>query len=234
MNSLLVNPNDKGNAIQVTYADGSTGTLPLAIVGGGKAAYVATEAGAYKLIDNTKIFNDTSGHWARQDIDLVTRDGLFAGVGNGSFDPNGTMTRAMLATVLWRIAGNQDGSGTFADVNSGSWFAVAAAWAGETGVMTEDGTSFMPNEPITREQLCTTVMRFVDWFNLTLADTGARASFPDAGSISGWAADAVNAAVATGLVNGRTDGSFDPQGYATRAEVAAVFARLINNVVPAK
>ena len=149
-----------------------------------------------------------------------------------TFEPNTAMTRAMLVTVLWRYAGQpNEGTNNFTDVKSDQWYTDAVAWAAHNGIVGGVGNNkFDPNGNITREQMAAILYRYA---NSNGIDTSARAdlsSFPDGNKVSSYANDAIRWAVAEGLING-SDGKLMPQGNATRAQVAAILMRFIENVV---
>jgi uncharacterized repeat protein (TIGR02543 family) len=232
VNSLLVDPGKNGNAIRVTHPDGSSAILPVALLENGRVSYVATMDGDYEIIDNTKRFPDTAGHWALAYIDFSTRSELFLGDELGNFRPDEPMNRAMLATVLWRIAGAPDGGGRFDDVDAGDWFAAAVAWSSDSGVMIGTaGGLFDPYAPVTREQLCTAILRLVSRTGLSLTDITKNPGFSDFDEVSPWAVDSMVRAIETGLLTGMPDGTLDPGAEATRAQIAAVLYRLAANMV---
>lgn len=234
VNAMLVNPKVKGNAIQITHTDGSTSILPMSMVGGGKAAYIAGQTGAYEIIDNTKVFPDVDEeHWAAEAIGFVTANELFNGMGDGSFGPAEPMTRSMVVTVLFRMAGHPGSrmAAAFSDVPESSWYAKAANWAAENGIMEGDGRSFTPDAPVTREQLCTVLVRYLDYAGLMLGETSAPGHFADADAISPWAADAVESALKAGLLTGKPGDLIDPHGEASRAEIATVLQRFVEGIL---
>jgi hypothetical protein len=229
INSMLVKPNGSGNLIQVTLPDGGTKILPIAVVTDDSASYVATIRGEYKIVSNTKTFQDAEEHWGQADIEFVGSRELFQGDGV-NFNPEQPMTRAMLATALWRIAGEQSGNTQYGDVDSQAWYFDAISWTGESGLMVGSDGAFRPEDTLTREELCTVLIRFVEFYGLTLNEkTGDTGSFEDAAKVSGWAKQAMDAAISAGLIEG-ADGFLSPQNSATRAQTAAVFARFIRNV----
>lgn len=229
VNSMLVNPKDRGNAIRVTHADGTTSILPFALVGDGNAAYIADRAGTYAVVDNTKTFPDVDGsYWAADAIGFVTSREIFTGMGDGSFSPAHTMTRSMLVTALCRLANGSAGSGTsFVDVPSNTWYAGAVSWAASNRIVEGDGQNFNPDAPVTREQLCTILVRYMEYAGFTLPKTASSDGFSDMASVSPWAADAVKTALETGLLTGKPGQSIDPQGQASRAEIAVILQRFI-------
>lgn len=177
---------------------------------------------------SSSTFSDTNGHWASESINYVVKNGLFSGTSNSEFSPNASMTRGMLVTVLGRLA-NADASKTskFKDVNSDAYYSGYVAWANENNIVSgvnED--SFAPDSEITREQLAVMFVNYAKANNITLkSSTGV--DFSDSDDISSWAQEAIEIMVANDLLSGRPNGSFDPKGTATRAEVASVLMRFI-------
>ncbi len=233
VNDMIVDPADGGNVVQVTLKDGTTQILPFAVVENGEVSYVADVEGTYRLIDNTKTFTDVgSGYWAAEAIDFVTAHEFFNGTGNGVFAPDALMTRAMLVTVLYRIDGEKTAvSSGFADVADGTWYTDAVNWAAETGVVAGTGAGFDPDGTITREQLCTILVRYMETAGLELEQVADTSSFTDLDTVSSWAGDSVELCIKCGLLNGRPGGLSDPQGTATRAEIATLLTRLVQAAV---
>ena len=151
------------------------------------------------------------------------------GVGTGEFSPNTATTRGMVVTVLYRLYGEPAvrGGSDFTDVAPGAYYADAVAWASNAGIVNgTSGTTFSPNDLVTREQFAAMLYRYMQY---TGADTSAKASlsgFADAGKVSPYAADALAWAVAEGVLNGRSATEIAPQGNCTRAEVAAMITRV--------
>ena len=154
-----------------------------------------------------------AGDWYSGAVQFVTEEKLMTGTGKG-FEPNAATTRAMLWTILARMDG--------ADTNStGAWYAAAQDWAVKHGV--SDGTS--PDGKITREQLATMLYRYAQSRGLVKADVqGDLSAFTDSASVSPYAAEAMCWAVGAGIVNGM-DGTLNPQGVATRAQMATMLMR---------
>ena len=230
VNALLVNPGDKGNAIQVTLADGTKAILPLAVVGGGSAVYRATIAGTYQIVDNSKRFTDISeDHWAQEAVGFTASHELLKGTGDGSFQPTLPMTRAMIVTVLARIDGGEaSADSTFADVSSSAWYSKDVAWAAENKIVEGDGNYFNPDALITREQLCAILVRYAEYAGLTLPDMAGSEGLSDADSVSPWAVDAVSAALKAGLLSGST---IAPREQVSRAEFAVFLQRFVEAVL---
>ncbi len=232
VNALLVNPKAAGNVIRVTRADGTTAILPISTVSGGQAAYVANIPGRYEVVDNTKTFPDIANHWAEDAIGFVAARELFKGDSHGSFGPDQPMTRGMLVTVLSRIAGGKAISGTpFADVAGSDWYAKEVAWAAQNKLVEGDGVNFNPDGLLTREQLCVILIRYLNHSGLTLAETKPVGTYADMGAVSPWAKAAMEQAIKTGLIDGKSGGLLDPQGQATRAEIATILQRFVEGVL---
>lgn len=173
-------------------------------------------------------FVDMKGHWAAESVGYVSTHGLMSGVGGEEFAPETTLTRAMLAAVLYRMEGepSQAGGGSFIDVPGGAWFASSVRWAEAQGILKGvDGGLFLPEAALTREQLAAVLHRYAQYKGAALEDGGDVSAFCDAAEISGWAADDVRWAVANQLLSGRDDARLAPGGEVTRAEAATVLAR---------
>ena len=167
-----------------------------------------------KILDNSMSFADTKGHWASDAVNFVSARRLFYGTGANAFSPNARMTRGMLVTVLARYADVDTAGGA-------TWYEKGTAWAVANGL--SDGTNLDSN--ITREQLIAIMYRYAA-FEGKLDDTGVDLhDYTDANRISSWAADAMSWAVGVGLIKGVTPTTLEPQGSATRAQVAAIIMR---------
>lgn len=178
-------------------------------------------------------FQDVSADsWYYSSVEFVCANGLFVGVSDHSFQPEESMTRAMLVTVLHRLAGKPPGTGTsFADVPKNSWYTNAVLWAKGEGIVTGHGSGFHPVDSITREQLVTMLFRYATTAGISIDGRKKDLSgFVDRCSISPWADEAMEWAVATGLINGKPGNCLDPQSIATRAEVAAILQRFAENL----
>jgi endonuclease I len=232
VNALLVDPKASGGVIKVTKPDGTTAILPIATISGGQAAYVANIPGKYEVIDNSKTFPDANNHWALPAIGFVSARELFKGDSAGAFSPDQPMTRGMLATVLARIDGGKTGGGApFSDVPTSAWYAKEISWAAQNKLVEGDGKNFKPEENLTREQLCVILARYLDYSGLYLSEITTMGSFSDMGAVSPWAKSAVEQAVKAGLIDGKAGGTLDPQGKATRAEIATILQRFVEGVL---
>lgn len=144
------------------------------------------------------------------------------------------MTRAMLVTVLHRAEGEPAAAdiSSFTDVPADAYYAQAVAWASQNEIVKGmDAETFAPDTPVSREQIAAILERYADFKGLATEEAGDLTSFIDATDVSEWATGNVTWAVGAGLLNGRDDGTLDPLGNATRAEVAAMLQRFLENVL---
>lgn len=174
--------------------------------------------------------------WYKLAVDYAVGKELMNGVGNGKFEPEKPMTRAMLVTVLWRYAGTPaEGENSFSDVDDAQWYAGAVAWAAEKGIVGGiGGGKFDPDGKITREQMATILYRYCNVLGIDTRNSVSLSSFPDGDKTSVYAKKAVSWAVAEGIITGsKVNGKvyLDPQGNATRAQVATILMRFIENIV---
>ena len=167
------------------------------------------------------------GNWAHAGIDYCVANSLMNGMSADRFDPNGTLTRAQLVTILYRVAGQPavTTTGSFTDMTA-NWYKNAIEWAAANGIVKgyADGT-FRPDDAITREQIATILFRFQ---NADKVEADKLAGFPDASDVSGWAAEGLNWAVNEGLINGvavQGTSYLQPKATATRAQIAAIIMR---------
>ena len=176
-------------------------------------------------------FTDVSEKdWFYSDVMFVYENGLMLGTSKTLFSPHGTATRGMMATILWRMEGSPapKGKSSFTDVEAGKWYADAITWAAENGIFAGYGKDkFGPDDPITREQLAAIFYRYADYKGYDLTVKGNLDKFKDADKITDYAKAAMQWAVGSGLVKGKSGNLLDPQGTATRAEIAAMLHRFI-------
>ena len=189
------------------------------------------------VVDVTQMFTDVTKNWAYPGIQYCVTHQLMSGIGNNLFGPKLTTTRAQIVQILYNLEGEPKVSGTtpFTDLTQ-DWYQDAILWAYQTGVVAgTSSTTFAPDQPVTREQIAVILMEYVTrvlklertW---TPADLSA---FPDAGSVSDWAKDAMADAVALGLISGASNGGqtyLEPQGSATREQVATILMEFCKNV----
>lgn len=176
-------------------------------------------------------FPDIQGHWAAEDVITAVQMGLTQGTSPHTFSPNQTVTRAQLVTLLYRLAGAPaaTGNGGFRDVAEDRYYAPAVAWAAEQGIVHgRTAEIFAPHATATREEMAALFYRFAQNQGM---DTSARADlslYADAFGIRNYARDALSWAVATGLIQGMTAHTLNPQNTATRAQAVTVLIRYTN------
>ena len=177
-----------------------------------------------------------AGSWYYGAAAYAYNNGLFAGTTATTFAPDMTMTRAMLVSVLWRLAGEPapKGANTFDDVPDGTWYTDAVTWAAENGVVAGIGNGrFDPDGSVTREQTAVILFNYAQSKGYDVSARADLSAFPDAGSVSDWAKDALADAVALGLISGASNGGqtyLEPQGSATREQVATILMEFCKNV----
>ena len=223
-------PSKEATKVEVPVKDATPGTVAVLVDADGNETVIKdtvqsengitielTDGATIKIVDNSKSFDDVAdNYWGADAIDFATSRELFAGTGENEFSPEGDMTRAMIWSVLARYEG-ADTSGASGD----EWYAGPQEWAIENGI--SDGT--MANDSMTREQLAAMLYRYVG----SPAVSGTVGDYSDADSISSWASDAMVWAVQEGLIAGMGENTLNPQGTATRTQVAAILQRFIEN-----
>ena len=223
-------PSKEATKVEVPVKDATPGTVAVLVDADGNETVIKdtvqsengitielTDGATIKVVDNSKSFDDvTDNYWGADAIDFATSRELFAGTGENTFSPEGDMTRAIIGSVLARYEG-ADTSGASGD----EWYSGPQEWAIENGI--SDGT--MANASMTREQLAAMLYRYVG----SPAVSGTVGDYSDADSISSWASDAMVWAVQEGLIAGMGENTLNPQGTATRTQVAAILQRFIEN-----
>ncbi|MBQ7822354.1 MAG: S-layer homology domain-containing protein [Clostridia bacterium] len=192
------------------------------------------ESGTLRMSRGKKIFLDVHpvDHWATDEVDYVYEAGLMKGVSADYFAPDVSITRAMFTTVLWRMEGEPevDTDIPFEDVVNGSYYEEAVRWAADAGVVKGvSETAFAPDVEITREQMATMIYRYVQYIgeDTSVGENTNILSYDDFDEISEYAIPAMQYAVGSGLIKGRTESTLDPLDNATRAETAAILERFI-------
>lgn len=217
-----------GKDVAVTEKDGKyVFTMPASAV---------TVTGTFKAETSAPVglpFTDVkSGNWFYDAVKYAYAQGLMTGTSATTFAPNGTMNRAMIVTVLYRLEKSPavTGASKFTDVPAGQWYSDAVAWAAANKIVNGyDETTFGPMNAVTREQMAAILFRYEQvkgLENVTLEENLNR--FPDQNKISAYAIPALQWAVGQKIINGNADGTLDPTGTATRAQVAQIFTNLLN------
>ena len=207
-----------GDVAVIVHADGTETVIPMSLVEGGKAIVKLDGDETIKIVDNAKDFSDVPAeHWVADDIDFASSHEIFKGIGNGdTYEPETALTRNMMMTVLART----DGADTS---DSDPWYAKGQQWAVDNGV----SNGLWGEDSITREQLVTMLFNYA---NKSGMDTSARADvsgMENADAVSSWATEAVQWAVAEGILKGVDNTDLAPQGLATRAQAAAFMQRYV-------
>ena len=189
-------------------------------------------------VDVTEMFTDVTKNWAYPGIQYCVTHGIMGGMGNGTFAPTGTTTRAQIVQILYNLEGTPAVSGTtpFTDLTA-NWYKPAILWAYQNNVVAgKSPTTFDPEGPVTREQIAVILTQYM-FHVLKMERTWTPAdlsTFPDGANVSGWAKEAMQDAVALGLINGTkaSDGLvyLDPQGSAARQQVATILMNFCQNV----
>lgn len=204
----------------VVLGDSLSPILPAIISSGEKDC----PSRSFRDLDTTK--------WYHEAIDTMLREGLMNGTGNGLFEPNGTLTRAMLVTILWRSEGKPAASAqtSFTDVPAGAYYVEAVRWAAANGVVKGvSSTEFGPSKNITRQELVTILWRLAAKKGLNTSNAGLTVpEFADHSQIAAWAAEAMSWGCTRGILTGKSANRVDPTGTATRAEAAAMIVRFRN------
>ena len=189
-------------------------------------------------VDVTEMFSDVTKNWAYPGIQYCVTHGIMGGMGDGTFAPTGTTTRAQIVQILYNLEGTPAVSGTtpFTDLTA-NWYKPAILWAYQNNVVAgTTPTTFDPERPVTREQIAVILTQYM-FHVLKMNRTWTPAdlsTFPDGAQVSGWAKEAMQDAVALGLINGTKapDGLvyLDPQGSAARQQVATILMNFCQNV----
>ena len=197
-----------------------------------------TESIPVVSVDVTQMFTDVTKNWAYPGIQYCVTHGIMGGMGDGTFAPTGTTTRAQIVQILYNLEGTPAVSGTtpFADLTA-NWYKPAILWAYQNNVVAGTSpTTFAPDQPVTREQIAVILTQYM-FHVLKMERTWTPADlskFPDGANVSGWAKEAMQDAVALGLINGTkaSDGVvyLDPQGSAARQQVATILMNFCQNV----
>ena len=197
-----------------------------------------TESIPVVSVDVTQMFTDVTKNWAYPGIQYCVTHGIMGGMGDGTFAPTGTTTRAQIVQILYNLEGTPAVSGTtpFTDLTA-NWYKPAILWAYQNNVVAGTSpTTFAPDQPVTREQIAVILTQYM-FHVLKMERTWTPADlskFPDGAQVSSWAKEAMQDAVALGLINGTKAPDdkvyLDPQGSATRQQIATILMNFCQNV----
>ncbi|WP_281819398.1 S-layer homology domain-containing protein, partial [Vallitalea longa] len=201
----------------------------------GKITFKTSDFSTYVIGYNDVEFNDISTKWSKDYINFVAARNLFSGTGNKVFNSEMTMTRGMFVTVLGRLEGidtSRYSETRFSDVDINDYYGTYVQWAKEKGIVNGVGNNkFAPNENVTREQMAAILVNYVEKTNKDLNDVTKNNKFTDDEEISNYAKNAVKQMKKWGIIKGKNNNEFDPQGNATRGEVAKVITEFIINSI---
>lgn len=254
--AVTVKPNraKKGDTVTITAKPDEgyrVGKVAVTDKNGAAVAVTGKEDGVYtftmpaSVVQVTVTFVPESGGWANPFVDVaedawyydavqyVNENGLMDGTSPNLFSPNVTTTRGMIVTILYRLEGAPDVTGTniFTDVDEDAWFADAVLWANTNGIVSGYGNGlFGPNNTITREQMAAVLYRYAQYKGYDTAAKADLSGYTDAAQVSDWAVDAICWANAEGLISGTSPTTLTPKGGATRAQAAAILARFCQNI----
>lgn len=219
-----------GDSVKVSYKDDNKYTFKMP----GSAVTVEATFQAVKEESPVDAFLDiNTGAWYYDAVKYAVENGLMSGTGTYTFEPNTTLSRAMIAQMLYALEGKPSVSAanSFTDVSSNDWYAKAASWAQSKGIITgyEDG-SFRPDAPLTREQLALILFNYSKIKGYDTSDKANLNGYLDGSSTSTWAQEGMTWAVGAGLLSGRGLNMLYPTGTATRAEVAQIMMNFCENV----
>ena len=182
----------------------------------------------------SRAFSDLdTGKWYHRFVDYAIANGLMGDAGNGAFSPNGTLTRAQVITVLWRLEGEPQATNaiSFTDVAESAWYTEVIRWAVQENIMEGyGGGAFGPNDPITWEQLAAILYRYALYKGYDVSVKGDPASFTDGSEISGWAYELMQWASGAGIFDGVGSGPIKPTGNTMRCEFASAITMFIEEV----
>ena len=218
-----------GTVAVLVHDDGTRETVRKSIVEDGVMSIPLNGSATVEIVDNSKDFTDVpEGNWAADAVDFAVSHELFNGTSETTFSPGQTMSRGMLATVLYRLEGSPetDLNGLFSDVNDSSYYAESIAWATENGITGGYGDGrFGPDDSITREQFVVMLWRYAG----SPKASSQTLDFADADQVSGFAQEALCWAVENNILHGSGDGTLTPGGTATRAHAAQLLKNFMEN-----
>lgn len=177
-------------------------------------------------------FTDVSSRdWYYENVSYTYQNGLMNGTAPDKFSPKANTSRAMVVTILYRLEGEPEApQAGFTDVAAGTYYNNAVSWANASGIVTGYGELFGPNDSITREQLAAMLYRYGKYKGYDTSAVGDMSQFTDGKDASSWAVDAIKWVTGSKLMNGKDKGILDPGGKATRAEIAAMIERWVENI----
>lgn len=187
---------------------------------------------------HTPFYDVSQNDWFYTQVNYAYTQGLFSGMDKNHFDPGGSMNRAMLLSVLYRLAGSpaQSGGPSFVDVPDGQWYSQAIRWGAAQGITSGTGENrFSPFDPVTREQTVTLLYNYTtQYLKREVRAQGSLSGYRDQGLVSGWSRPALAWAVGEGVISGVDNGgvrTLEPQRGTTRAEMAAMLKSFCEKIL---
>ena len=218
-----------GTVAVLVHEDGTRETVQKSVVEDGKISVPLSGSATVEIVDNSKEFTDVSPtSWEADAVAFASAHELFSGTSETTFSPNESMSRGMLATVLYRLEGcpDQEGATTYGDVSSDAWYADGVAWVTENGIANGYGDGqFGPNDNITREQFAVMLWNYAG----RPAASSQVLDFTDADQAGSYALEALCWAAENGILNGYSNGQLVPGGTATRAQAAQMLKNFMEN-----
>ena len=239
--AVTVGSDVKSAKVYKVYPDGTTELVKSSIdLATGEVTIERHSLSTYAVVFSDKAawinpYSDIEvGQWYYEDTEYISENNLMNGVTTTTFDPSGTSTRAMVATVLWRLSGSPASTAVnpFSDIQTGMWYTEAVTWAAEKGIVTGVGVGlFNPNANVTREEFATMLYRYAGYkgIDVTASTSANIAAFSDSSQIDSFAVSAITWANSKGIVKGRTATTIEPLGSAQRSELAAMLHRFVEN-----
>jgi hypothetical protein len=231
---LVFNKNICGNNVNKTL--GKDIVFEFVVSGNGDATEPAQPGKPGELVNEAAFSDVAENSWYKNAVCFVVENGLFKGTSGSTFAPEIPMTRGMFVTVLGRLAkadGISDTDTGFTDVKAGAYYAGYVGWAAEKGIVMGNGDgTFAPDRSISRQEAAVIMYHYTKTmgYDITAADSAAADKFSDASRVAAWAADAVNWVLEKKIIGGNADGTLNPEGTATRAQVAQIIMNFVNNV----
>lgn len=232
---LLEEPGN-GSVILLRQADGSYAPIVDTVLTEDSVLVTVTGSCTLKVIDGSRNFPDVGPtHWAKAEIDYLSARGIISGKLDGTFGHGETITRKTLALILWRMAGSPTVpvDTRLTDVNLSDRYTQAICWAEDAGIITGyNDQTFRGDAPLTRQHFAVMLYRYANYTGQSPAQENQRElrEFSDHASVYGWAQSAALWALRRGLINGRANGTFDPQGNTSRAQLAVILTRYLKKL----
>ena len=223
-----------GSVMVLVDAEGNETVIKKSALGEDSVRALVDGSCTVKVVDNTKTFADVAdGVWYTDAVAFASSHELFKGTSATAFSPAGLMTRSMLVTVLHRLEDTPTAEtvNSFGDVADDTWYTDAVDWSNENKIVLGTGSGFNPDGNVSREQIATILYRYMQYLGLDVSASAELDRFEDGSATSAWASDAMKWAVGAGIIAGESSTRLNPNGDATRAEVATMLQRLINLMV---